>query len=244
MASSEVQRTLVKSPPELWAELGDPASLARHLGDFGEIRTIRIEPETTVEWEADAARGTVQLKPSGWGTRVTLTVIREHPEAQASTAQAPTEQEPIEPACTTQASTSQEPTVQEPTAQEPAEQAIPTAEPDYEPEPEPTTAARRWRPRFLTRLFRRQEPRAAELGAEQPEADARGEDEVAHPESAAACDPAPIETPEPAGAGEDVPDLASELAQVEAAMAAEDSALLTAVLDRLGAAHHRPFSRG
>ncbi len=52
MISSEVQRTLVKSPPELWAELSDPAALARHLGEFGEIRITRIEPESAIEWEA------------------------------------------------------------------------------------------------------------------------------------------------------------------------------------------------
>ena len=54
MISSEVQRTLVKSPPELWAELSDPAALARHLGELGEIRITRTEPEKIVEWEADA----------------------------------------------------------------------------------------------------------------------------------------------------------------------------------------------
>ena len=42
MISTEVQRTLVKSPPELWAELSDPAALARHLGDLGEIRITRV----------------------------------------------------------------------------------------------------------------------------------------------------------------------------------------------------------
>jgi len=66
-------RTLVKSVPELWAECSEPGSLARHLGAFGEIRVTRLEPETTVAWEGDAARGTVRLEPSGWGTRVTLT---------------------------------------------------------------------------------------------------------------------------------------------------------------------------
>jgi hypothetical protein len=83
MISSEVQRTLVKSPPELWSELSDPASLARHLGEFGEIRITRVEPERTVEWEADGATGTVLIKPSGWGTRVTLTASRELPEAES-----------------------------------------------------------------------------------------------------------------------------------------------------------------
>src|SRR3712207_8062279 len=70
------QRTLVKSPPELWAELSDPAALGRHLGEFGEIRITRLEPEDTVAWEGDRARGTVRLEPSGWGTRVTLTAER------------------------------------------------------------------------------------------------------------------------------------------------------------------------
>ena len=77
MISSEVQRTLVKSPPELWAEISDPASLARHLGEFGEIRITRVEPEQRVEWEAGDTSGSVVIKPSGWGTKVKLTVTRE-----------------------------------------------------------------------------------------------------------------------------------------------------------------------
>jgi hypothetical protein len=81
MVSSEVQRTLVKSPPELWAEISDPDSLARHLGEFGEIRITRVHPEQRVEWETDDACGTVAIKPSGWGTKVKLTVTRELPPA-------------------------------------------------------------------------------------------------------------------------------------------------------------------
>src|SRR4051794_4054345 len=74
------QRTLVKSPPELWAEISDVASLAKHLGEFGEIRITRIDPETTVAWEGDRASGTVTIEPSGWGTKVTLTATpREAP---------------------------------------------------------------------------------------------------------------------------------------------------------------------
>ena len=73
MADVTDSRTLVKSAPELWAECSDAGSLARHLGAFGEIRVTRLEPETTVAWEGDAARGTVRLEPAGWGTRVTLT---------------------------------------------------------------------------------------------------------------------------------------------------------------------------
>lgn len=73
-------RTLVKSPPELWAEVADDEALARHLGAFGSIRITRTEPGRTVAWEGDRARGTVLLEPAGWGTKVTL------------------EAEPIEPA--------------------------------------------------------------------------------------------------------------------------------------------------
>src|SRR6476659_10854452 len=72
MPEVEVHRTLVKSPPELWAELSDVESLARHLGEFGEIRITRVEPQTTVIWEGERARGRVELEPSGWGTKVTL----------------------------------------------------------------------------------------------------------------------------------------------------------------------------
>jgi hypothetical protein len=76
MTPTQVQRTLVKSPPELWAELSDPAALARHLGEIGEIRITRIEPEHKVEWASNDASGTVLIRPSAWGTRVTLTASR------------------------------------------------------------------------------------------------------------------------------------------------------------------------
>ena len=80
-ASTEVQRTLVKSPPELWAELSDPAALARHLGELGDIRITRTEPERAVDWEATApdgakASGRVEISPTGWGTRVTFSATR------------------------------------------------------------------------------------------------------------------------------------------------------------------------
>src|SRR5512133_639222 len=83
MQEPSAQRTLVKSPPELWAELSDLEALARHLGEFGEIRITRLEPETTVAWEGDRARGTVELEPAGWGTKVTIT-------AKLAAAEAPT----------------------------------------------------------------------------------------------------------------------------------------------------------
>src|ERR671934_2474558 len=87
----EAQRTLVKSPPELWAELSDAEALARHLGEFGEIRITRLEPETTVAWEGERASGTVELEPSGWGTKVTITA------RLAGAAEAPAPTDPPEP---------------------------------------------------------------------------------------------------------------------------------------------------
>jgi hypothetical protein len=73
MREHRATRTLVKSAPELWLTCSEESLLARHLEPFGEIRVTRLEPESTVAWEGEAASGTVQIEPSGWGTRVTLT---------------------------------------------------------------------------------------------------------------------------------------------------------------------------
>jgi hypothetical protein len=87
MREHEASRTLVKSPPELWSECSDAASLARHLGEFaGEIRITRLDPETTVAWEGERTSGTVRIEPSGWGTRVTLTAAAQPAEADATEA--------------------------------------------------------------------------------------------------------------------------------------------------------------
>jgi|GEM_PF-524528 len=149
MISSEVQRTLVKSPPELWNELSDPDALARHLGELGEIKITRVEPENLVEWEAEDTTGTVEIKPSGWGTRVTLTVSREHSadevdggpedvaEAKPLVSEAPEAADPQPEA---------EQAAPEPGAADPELEAEPAAaaEPgaaDPQPEAEPAAAA-------------------------------------------------------------------------------------------------------
>jgi hypothetical protein len=80
MTELQASRTLVKSPPELWAECSDAATLARHLGQFGEIRITRLEPETAVAWEGERARGTVRIEPAGWGTKVILTAVAHVPD--------------------------------------------------------------------------------------------------------------------------------------------------------------------
>src|SRR5215218_285479 len=69
MPSVEISRTLVKSPPELWAMLeGDRLADA-----VGEVSVRPTEHERELAWEADGARGTARLEPSSWGTKVTLT---------------------------------------------------------------------------------------------------------------------------------------------------------------------------
>ncbi|HET9890907.1 MAG TPA: hypothetical protein VFQ42_10430, partial [Mycobacterium sp.] len=83
MTMHEASRTLLKSPPELWAECSDAASLNRHLDSFGEIRITRLEPETAVAWEGETVSGTVRLEPSGWGTRVILTAEEPTPAGNA-----------------------------------------------------------------------------------------------------------------------------------------------------------------
>ena len=212
MSSLQASRTLVKSPPELWAELSDLGSLARHLGEFGEIRITQVDPESRVEWEADRASGTVRLEPSGWGTRVVLTVD--------------------------------------------------TPEPAAYPEPEPgaggaggghrtraragarTRARARARARrrgeepkrgFWARLFGRKQP-APVAPEPEPEPDPEPEPVLEAPEP----EPEPTfgtiewEIPEP---------VAEEEPEPEPDTPADPAAVLHGMLDTLGAAHHRPFSR-
>jgi hypothetical protein len=81
-----VQRTLVKSPPELWADLSDPESLGKRLGEFGEIRITRLVPEKTVVWEGERASGTVEIESSGWGTKVRLSARATGPAREEAAA--------------------------------------------------------------------------------------------------------------------------------------------------------------
>lgn len=188
----------MKSPPELWAELSELGSLARHLGEFGEIRITKVDPESRVEWEADRASGTVRLEPSGWGTRVVLTVDTPEPVV---------EPEP-------------EAVVAEPPAPEPEPVAA-------EPEPEPVK--RGW----FARLFRRAPEPVAPAPEPEPVA-VEPEPVEPEPEPEPAFGTIEWETPAPPVIEEPEP---------EPIAAGEAHAVLTGVLDTLGAAHHRPFSR-
>jgi len=77
MATIELSRTLVKSPPELWTELsGDGLR-----NGLGAERVKPTENERELAWECNGACGTALLEPSGWGTKVTLTA---HLEEQVS----------------------------------------------------------------------------------------------------------------------------------------------------------------
>lgn len=73
MATVEVSRKLVKSAPELWADL-EGGRLSEAVGEV----TLRAEErERRLSWEADGVRGTAVLEPSGWGTEVILTAETE-----------------------------------------------------------------------------------------------------------------------------------------------------------------------
>lgn len=144
MSEHQVQRTLVKSPPELWAEVSDPESLGRRLDALGEIAITRTEPETTVAWEGENVSGTVVLEPSGWGTKVTI---------EATLVEIEVEAEP-EPEPEPQPEAAPEPAAEAPpaagggffarlfgTAPAPAPEPKPEAEPVRPPEVEPTVSA-------------------------------------------------------------------------------------------------------
>lgn len=200
MVSSEVQRKLVKSAPELWAQLSDPTALARHLGALGEIRITKTMPEQSVEWEAEAAQGRVDLEQSGWGTKVTLTIRRELAQPPAAVA------------CE---------------ASDRREKQDPPLDGAAEPEP---------RLGLLARILRRRpgrRTRADRPAAGQPEHPPQRETDLGA--AAAAKDDLQAES------GPQAP--ATDPATLEREIAERDAQTLNDVLDRLGSAHHRPFSR-
>jgi hypothetical protein len=165
----EATRTLVKSPPELWAECSDAASLARHLGEFGEIEITRLDPETAVAWEGERASGTVRIEPSGWGTRVTLTAETPGDAQMRYDAQASDNE--VEEPLTAQAVSAAEPAVAA-SVMEPREADTPsTAEEEVDAAPRVGLMARLrtfFRPKRTTEVAVA-DPRGPELRESQPQ---------------------------------------------------------------------------
>ena len=229
MPETCAQRTLVKSPPELWSEISDAQTLARRLSAFGEVRITRMEPETAVAWEGALVRGTVELAASGWGTKVTITAAPLAETVETPAEPAPEPEAAPEPAPVVAASPSADP------------EATGTDIPPQDPRPAP-------REGFLARLAgwwntgRWEAQRPAPQPQPQPIEPAASESVEIEPAERAPEPPIALEAPEveptvraePA-AEPAAPDLAPDPAELEG--------LLVAVLDDLGSAHHRPFSR-
>ncbi len=209
MATHSAQRRLVKSRPELWAEISDQQSLARRLEAFGEIRITGTDPETTVAWEGTAASGTVEIESAGWGTKVVLTV--ELADAPAA----------IEP--------KPEPVVQEVLATEPK------PEPVAQAAPEPAAAAPK--KGLFARWFDFGPP------IPDPPRPETTTESVAAQAPAPTAEPEPARTPPPLTPPEVEPTVIAEPAGATMPDGHSVDNFLSAVLDDLGAAHHRPFSR-
>jgi hypothetical protein len=224
MTEHQASRTLVKSAPELWAECSDAASLARHLGAFAEIRITRLEPETTVAWEGDAACGTVQLESAGWGTRVTLTMTETAPATAPAPAQGP------EPGAAV---------ADEAAGGDPVTETV--TEPDGgQPVSDDAPAPRRG---FLARIQRIFGQRAVVAVPDVGEPADQGEPVT---ESEPVAESAPVAESEPVAESAPSVDPATDGASAATAPTQSDGAAgestLAEALDSLGRAHRRPYS--
>ena len=257
MTEHEASRTIVKSAPELWAECSDSASLARHLGQFGEIRITKLEPETAVAWEGELARGTVRLEPAGWGTRVILTA---RPPGQATQPPGQAARPP-----------GHQPSPGSSWQREPASDHHATPESPRQPAPRPAPAphptpagadhsrARRgavfgrvmgilrrapgpgWSPASDPHL-----PPAHQLDRPPRDQTPRRATPPAPPrpaaEQPAPAPPPPRATPASPSGSRDRPGSAGGSVPQSGALP-DPRAALTSALDSLGQAHHRPYSR-
>jgi hypothetical protein len=72
----KAERTLVKSPPEVWQLIDDEARAGAWLQELGgigdEIETIERRPEELVIWRADPVELGFEIAEKGWGTHVTI----------------------------------------------------------------------------------------------------------------------------------------------------------------------------
>ncbi len=224
MATHSAQRRLVKSRPELWAEISDQQSLARRLEAFGEIRITGTDPETTVAWEGTAASGTVEIESAGWGTKVVLTVELADAPAAIEPKPEPVAQEVLA------AEPKPEPVVQEVLATEPKPEPVAT-----QAAPEPAAAAPK--KGLFARWFDFGPP------IPDPPRPETTTESVAAQAPAPTAEPEPARTPPPLTPPEVEPTVIAEPAAATMPDGQSVDNFLSAVLDDLGAAHHRPFSR-
>ena len=266
MTDLTAKRTLVKSPPELWSELSEVESLARHLGEFGEIRITKLEPETTVAWEGEQASGTVEIEASGWGTKVTLTAAvveaeEEPPEAPAAPPPDEAHASEPEPAVSERLAAPSLPTVPAPPAPaatgasepSPRETVAAMAERKPPPGPEreirpraPAPRAKPARKGFLARLLgrgRAPEPPRRVWQAPQPPPAWTPPRTAQKPQRAQAVAP-PAPPPVADAPAPQSPAPPSVTEPVPPRLDPERAlAVLEGTLETLGSAHHRPFSR-
>jgi hypothetical protein len=211
MPAYEISRTLVKSQPEVWAEIEKAERLAELLGDDA-IKITKASPESTVEWEGTGASGSIEIAASGWGTKVILKT--EVPEAAA---EPEPEREP-EP----------EPEPEPVDQAEPEEIALESEAVETEPEMEPEKIGF-WQK--IKAMFNSEQ----EINlAEEPEAVVEPEPE---PEPEAIIEPEPEPEPEPVEIVEPEPEPVAEATPEPI----DYEQRMTALLDHLGSAHKRPF---
>lgn len=264
MRCYEVSRKLVKSQPEVWAELEKAERLAELLGDDS-IKITRAEPESTIQWEGSSASGSIEISSSGWGTQVVLKTEVAEPEAPAvpevevaePEAQAPPEPEVAQAEVPElKASEVEVPEVEVPEVGVP-EVEVPEADgPRAAINEVPEQKLSLWK--RIKLLFTPPESAPPPLATPQPN---QAREDVTEPEP----EPAPERLPEPRTDSEAIaqepenvvpepenlapdpenlapePDARPE-AQPEAQLEAVDhEQRMRAMLDHLGSAHKRPF---
>lgn len=83
-----IERTLVKSPPELWGLVDNPELMARWSAELfgsGDVDVVEREPESRLAWTSNgSARVELALAEKGWGTNVEIRV--EGPSGDAGAA--------------------------------------------------------------------------------------------------------------------------------------------------------------
>jgi hypothetical protein len=250
MSAHSAERRLVKSSPELWAGVSDQESLGRHLHAFGEISITGTDPETTVAWEGDEVSGTVVIASAGWGTKVTLTVEVVDSAAATPVPPAPAPEVIAAPEPDTPVARVPEPEPETPVARVPEREPEPTRKPEpaAAPEPDPAEAApaKRAKQGFFARLFDfgpavpdpQRQVEASEEPTPDPEPQPTPEPE---PTAQPPAEPEPI--PDPIVVPEVEPEISTEAPEPAPLSAEAIDEILSAVLDDLGAAHHRPYSR-